>query len=206
MRFHSLRFTHFLLLFPLLSGGLLSSCSHTTPPSPAIDSTSINAGTQVTQNGKPLELHAGSLQVGDNFLQKAKGLDLKFNNKVTVVNLVPSIDTAVCEVQTHQLAETEQLRPEVDRVLISRDLPMAQKRFAAESGLENLRYYSDYKDGSFGKETGTLIKGPELLTRGVLVLDREGVVRYMQLVSRIEQLPDMEKAFNFANQLAGSGA
>lgn len=192
----------------LLSGLALAftvGCSHTAAPSLAVDTTSVDAGSRVTQNGRELALYPGSLRVGDNFLQKAQGLDFKFNNKVTLINLVPSIDTKVCEEQTHQLGETEKLAPEIDRIVISRDLPMAQKRFAAESGLENLRYYSDYKDASFGKETGTLIKGPELLTRGVLVLDREGIVRYMQLVSRIEQLPEMDKAFAFANQLATAG-
>jgi thiol peroxidase len=81
---------------------------------------------------------------------------------------------------------------------------MAQKRFAAESGLENIQYYSDYKDAGFGKTTGLLIKGPELLTRGVLVLDQKGVIRYMQFVPKVEELPDMEKAFAFANQLGAN--
>ncbi len=181
-------------------------CTSASEKPMLVDPSSIAAGSKVTQNGQEVELYPGTLVIGDNFIQKAKSLDIKFNNRVTVVNLVPSIDTTVCEEQTHRLGESVLLPPSIDRVLISRDLPMAQKRFAAESGLENIRYYSDYKEGRFGKETGLMLKGSELLTRGVIVLDRAGTIRYMQLVSRIEQLPDMDKAFSFAKQLAEKGA
>ena len=40
-----------------------------------------------------------------------------------------------------------------------------------------------------------------LLARAVMVLDREGVIRYLEVVSELAQLPEMEKAFQSARGL-----
>lgn len=168
-----------------------------------VDHKSIEPGSQVYFKGKPLKLHAGEIKVGDNFLNKIKDTDIGFvfKDKVTIISIVPSIDTPVCEEQTHILGETKDLKKGIDRVTISRDLPMAQKRFAKEAQLENISYISDYKTSSFGKNTGLLIEKTALLARGVVVLDSKGEVRYLQIVSEITMLPDMGKAIQFANSL-----
>jgi len=128
-------------------------------------------------------------------------LDKQIEPKITVINIVPSIDTKVCEIQSHHLGENLLLRKDIQRLSISRDLPMAQNRFAKDAKLENLIYLSDYKYGTFGKKTGLLMKGNELLTRAVIVLDRQGVIQYLQIVRDITTLPDMKKAYNIANKL-----
>ena len=79
---------------------------------------------------------------------------------------------------------------------------MAQERFAREAKLENITYISDYKDASFGKKTGLLIEQSALLTRGVIVIDKAGKVAYMQFVDEITELPNMDQAIKFANNLA----
>ena len=79
---------------------------------------------------------------------------------------------------------------------------MAQQRFAAAANLQNIQYVSDYKMGSFGKSTGLMMKGKELLARGVIVTDKSGVIQYYQVVPDITQLPDMAKAIEVANKLA----
>ena len=74
-------------------------------------------------------------------------------------------------------------------------------RFAKEAKLQNIRYFSDYKNGSFGKSTGLLIQGPELLARAVVVTDKQGIVRHIQVVPEVAELPDMSKAIELANSL-----
>ncbi len=172
-------------------------------PSFGVNQKSIRPGTAVKAGGKSLRLYKGSIEVGDSFVKKARGtgLGFDFKNKVTIISIVPSIDTKVCEEQTHILGESKDISPEVDLVTISRDLPMAQMRFAHEAKLTNIRYYSDYKYGKFGKKTGLLIRDKELLTRAVFVLDRNGIVKYLQLVSEITELPDMKKAVEVSNSL-----
>jgi len=88
--------------------------------------------------------------------------------KVLLLSLVPSLDTRVCEVQTHFLGEEgDKLAEKVERITISRDTPFAQKRFAEEADLTDIRYLSDYKIGEFGRSLGLLIEGSLLLARSV---------------------------------------
>tara|TARA_R110002072_G_scaffold534_6_gene4077 strand:+ start:252602 stop:253174 length:573 start_codon:yes stop_codon:yes gene_type:complete len=174
-----------------------------TKPLPVVNNESVKPGSSVNFMGNKVKLYKGSLKVGDKFSHKTNrtGINFKFQNKVTIVNIVPSIDTPVCEAQTHILGEDKTINKGIDLVTISRDLPMAQSRFAKEAKLTNINYYSDYKYGKFGKKTGLLLKDKELLARGVLVLDEKGIVRYIQIVSEITQIPDMNKAIQFANSL-----
>jgi thiol peroxidase len=132
-----------------------------------------------------------------------KKVDLsQFKGKVLLISLVPSIDTKVCEAQTHYLGERGvNLPDDVVRVTISRDTPFAQKRFSEEAKLHNITFLSDYRDGSFGKATGLLIDDSMLLARSVIVVDRIGVVRYIQVVPELSHLPDMGAAFSKANEL-----
>ncbi|MCH8208219.1 MAG: redoxin family protein, partial [Nitrospinae bacterium] len=83
----------------------------------------------------------------------------------------------------------------------SRDLPFAQKRFAKEANINNILFLSDYREAEFGRTSGLLIQENRLLARTVMVIDREGIIRYMEIVSELSQLPDMKKVFAFAKSL-----
>ncbi len=164
----------------------------------------------VALHGKPLTL------IGEESLQVGKtlsgvllpGNDLSMTDlgslrgKVTLVSVVPSLDTPTCEEQTHILSEkNEGLDKSANLVTISRDLPFAQKRFAKEAKINNIMFLSDYREGSFGKSTGLLIEENRLLTRAIIVLDRSGVIRYLEIVPELSQLPKMKEAFDFAKSL-----
>jgi thiol peroxidase len=119
--------------------------------------------------------------------------------RVLFLSIVPSIDTRVCEAQTHYLGEEgDKLPPGVQRITISRDTPFAQKRFTREAKLTDIQYLSDYKEGDFGRSTGLLMDGFKLLARSVILVDKHGVVRYIQVVPEMTHLPDMEGAFREA--------
>ena len=70
------------------------------------------------------------------------------------------------------------------------DLPFAQKRWCGSAGVERVKTLSDYKESAFGTSFGVLIKELKLLARSIFVVDREGVVRYVQLVGEITKEPD----------------
>jgi len=123
--------------------------------------------------------------------------------KVLFLNMVPSLDTPVCDAQTHYLGEEGDKLPDlVERITVSRDTPFAQKRFAEEAKLTDLRYLSDYREGDFGRSVGLLMDGLRLLARSVILVDTRGKVRYIQVVPEITHMPDMEAAFLKATQLA----
>ena len=124
------------------------------------------------------------------------------SGKVRIISVVPSLDTPVCDAQTHELSEKDRkLAEQVDMITISMDLPFAQQRFAKEAKISNVKFYSDYKTGDFGNNNGLLIEPLRLLARAVIVVDKQGVVRYMQVVPEVTQLPDMQAAMSVAKSL-----
>lgn len=170
-----------------------------------------HAGThpKVSLHGKPLTLTGTPLQEGENLPAVTipnsgmQMIDLQsFKGKVTIISIVPSIDTKVCEKQTHILSEENGgLDKTVRLVTISRDLPFAQKRFAEEAKIHNVLFLSDYRDGGFGASSGLMIQENRLLARALVVVDKEGVIRYLEVVPDLGQLPDMKKAFRLAGSL-----
>ena len=188
---------------------LFMGCATTQPKIP-VDEFSVEPGTSVALKGKTYKLLGKPISVGETIpsveLRDANTMakvDLSsMRGSVLFLSIVPSLDTAVCEAQTHYLGEEgDQLSPEIKRIVISRDTPFAQKRFAKEAKLTDLQYLSDYGDASFGKSTGLLIDDLMLLARSVILVDREGKVRYIQVVPEITHLPDMERAFHKAEEL-----
>jgi thiol peroxidase len=176
-----------------------------------MDWASSQPGTQVALRGNPMKLLGSPVSVGKPLpsvelvdAMTMKNVDLsKEEGSILILSIVPSLDTPVCEEQTHYLGEKgNNLPPSVKRITISRDTPFAQKRFAKESKLTDLQYLSDYKQGDFGRSTGLLTEGLMLLARSVILVDRQGIVRYIQVVPEMSHLPDMDKAFDRAIELA----
>jgi thiol peroxidase len=168
-------------------------------------------GNNVLFKGKPLMLSGTAIKVGDplrdtkltqNDLSMIGVTDTKGKGKVRIISVVPSLDTKVCEQQTHYLSEKNKgLDKMVELITISVDTPFAQKRFSEEAKIQNITFLSDYRGGDFGKAHGLFLKDPHLLTRAILVVDKDNVVRYIQVTPELAQLPDMEEAFKFARQL-----
>lgn len=130
------------------------------------------------------------------------GLDA-FAGKVKILNIVPSLDTGVCAASARRFnEEVSRLR---DTVLlnISADLPFAQKRFCESEGLKNVVSLSTLRAPGFGRDYGVaIIDGPlaGLMSRAVLVLDRENRVVHAQQVPEIVQEPDYAAALDAAKR------
>ena len=176
-----------------------------------VDPGSVPPGSQVSKKGEKLSLIGSAIEVGQRLpvtnLVDAKTMTAvnlnDYNGTVLFLSIVPSIDTKVCEAQTHYLGEEgDKLPSTIKRITISRDTPFAQNRFAEEAKLNDIHYLSDYKEGVFGRSTGLLIDGPMLLARSIILVDKEGIVQYIQVVPEITSLPDMEKAFSKAIELS----
>jgi thioredoxin-dependent peroxiredoxin len=156
----------------------------------------------VTFQGNPLTLLGREIKVGDQapeFEALDNGLSpvklSAFQGKVVIISAVPSLDTPVCDLETRRFnAEAAKLGQEVVILTISMDLPFAQKRWCGAAGVTHVTTLSDHKDASFGLAYGVLIKELRLLTRAVFVVDRKGVVRYIELVKEITHEPDYDAA------------
>ncbi len=164
---------------------------------------------KITLKGNPLTLMGEPLQVGQTLPEislpdrSLTMVDLKsLKGKITILSVVPSLDTPTCEEQTHILSEKNGgLDQTVRLVTLSRDLPFAQKRFAKGAKINNILFLSDYRDADFGTASGLLIEENRLLARAVMVLDREGIIRYLEIVPELSRLPDMSKVFDIARSL-----
>jgi thiol peroxidase len=80
---------------------------------------------------------------------------------------------------------------------VSKDLPFAHNRFCAAEGLENVHGASQFKDDNFSKSYGVdMTTGPlaGLMSRAVVVVDENGVVKYTEQVPEIAQEPNYEAA------------
>ena len=175
----------------------------------ATSSAEPGQGHTVTFKGAPLALAGPGIKVGDTLrdVKVAKG-DLSLVNladtkgRVRIINVVPSLDTPVCEQQTHHLSEKNSgLDTMIELITISVDTPFAQGRFAKEAKISNVTFLSDYRGGDFGKAYGLLVEGPHILARTVMVVDKDNVIRYMQVTPELTQLPDMDAAFRAAKAL-----
>lgn len=166
-------------------------------------------GNSVTFKGNPLPLGGSPVKVGAPLpaatlsgggLQPVNIAESK--GKVRIINVVPSLDTPVCDAQTHELVEKDPMLSEnVELVTVSMDLPFAQQRWARAAKVKNVTFLSDYRSGDFGMNNGLMILPLHLLARAVIVTDKNGVVRYVQVVPEITELPDMDAAINAAKGL-----
>jgi thioredoxin-dependent peroxiredoxin len=120
-----------------------------------------------------------------------------YKGKNVVLNIFPSLDTAVCAASVRRFNKEVANLPNTSVVCISKDLPFAHTRFCTTEGIENVVSASEFRSNNFGKAYGVMLTdGPlqGLLARAVVVLDESGKVVYNELVPEITQEPDYEKA------------
>ena len=176
-----------------------------------VDGTRARAGEgqEVTLGGQVVTLHGQEITVGDT-LRAATLQDPTLQNvaiagktgRVRILSVVPSLQTPTCEQQTHYLSEKSAgLSEHVELVTISLDTPEIQGKFAQDAHIENVTFLSDVAESAFGRAHGLLIEKPRILTRAVIVIDAENVVRYLQVVPEVAHMPDLEAAFAFARTL-----
>jgi len=163
----------------------------------------------VTFGGNPVTLAGEQVKPGDKALEfTALDTSLKpvkmsdFKGKVKLVSVFPSIDTSVCSVQNHKFNKAaSEFGDKVAFIAISNDLPFALKRFCGAEGINNLITLSDHRDLEFGTNYGFLIKELRLLARGVVVIDKNDIIRYVEYVPEIAHEPNYDAAIKALKEL-----
>ena len=159
-------------------------------------------GNPVTLLGKETKVKdkAVDFTVLNNNLEPVKLSD--FEGKVKILSLFPSVDTGVCSKQNHTFNEkAANLSEDIVILAISNDLPFALKRFCGAEGIDNLITLSDHRDLDFSSKYGFLIEELRLIARGVIVIDKDNVVKYVEYVPEIGEEPDYDSAINAAKLL-----
>ena len=158
----------------------------------------------ITFKGTPLTLAGNAVKVGqaapdfkifyfEGGLKPIALADVK--GKPTLISVVPSLDTAVCAMQTKKFNDQlGALGDKINALTVSLDLPFAMNRFCGAENIKNMRVGSDYQDRNFGENWGTLIEELKIECRAVFVLDASGKVLHAEYVSEVTSEPDYDAA------------
>lgn len=165
----------------------------------------------VTMHGRPLTLTGAEITAGmkapdfsvlDGDVNKVRLGD--FKGKIKVISVTPSLDTPVCDLQARRFNHEAATLPEDVAVLnISMDLPFAIRRFCTTAEIDRVKALSDHRDASFGAAYGVLIKELRLLARSIFIIDKDDVVRYIEIVPELSNHPDYDKALEALRKLGG---
>jgi thiol peroxidase len=165
----------------------------------------------IRRSDTPLTIVGPTLDVGapipdvtlvDGKLEPVKLAALQ--GKVVVLSVVPSIDTRVCETQTHKISDAiPQMPPGVEVFTISRDLPFAQTRFAEEAQSKT-KFASDFQGRELGRAFGLDVKETGLLARSVWVIGPDGKIAYREIVANQGSEPDYDALLAAIKRAAGA--
>jgi thioredoxin-dependent peroxiredoxin len=158
----------------------------------------------VTLGGNPIGVSGTFPKPGDqaaDFSLTTKDLKdvglAEYAGKRKVLNIVPSLDTAVCAKSTREFNQKAGNMANAVVLVVSADLPFAMNRFCSTEGLDNVVTLSSFRGRDFHGKYGVDITDGALrglTARAVVVLDQNNKVLHSQLVPEIKQEPDYEAA------------
>jgi len=156
----------------------------------------------------PITVLGDVKKVGDiapNFKALSQGLEemslRDYKSKYIVLNVVPSLDTSVCSMQTRRVNQDLVSREDVTVLTISNDLPFAQSRWCGNAGLENVITLSDHRELDFANKYGTNIKELRLQARSVFVLDEKRKILYLEYLDEMTEHLNYDKLTEFVKAL-----
>ncbi|WP_100612975.1 thiol peroxidase [Confluentibacter lentus] len=158
----------------------------------------------ITLGGNQIETSGNLPSVGSKALDfELVALDLStktlkdFKGSHLILNIFPSVNTRICSSSVRAFNKTAASLNNAKVLCISRDLPFAQKEFCAAEGIDNVVMLSDFKTAAFGKNYGLLITTGSfdaLLSRCIIIIDKNGTIIYTEQVPEIGQEPNYEAA------------
>jgi thiol peroxidase len=158
----------------------------------------------ITLKGQPIHtsgtLPARGTRAPEFLLTKTDLADVSlkdFAGKKKLLNIVPSLDTGICAASTRRFNQEAARFSGAVILVVSSDLPFAQKRFCEAEGITRVVALSELRARRFGEDYGVrIVDGPlaGLLSRAVVVIDEKDQVVYTEQVPEIGQEPDYAKA------------
>ncbi|ACK81480.1 Redoxin domain protein [Methylorubrum extorquens CM4] len=113
---------------------------------------------------------------------------------VRLLNVVNSLDTPVCQVETRRW---EKLRADLPNAVtvytISMDLPFAQSRWNLSESVQH-QLLSSHRSKQFGRDYGVLLKQWRLLQRAVFVIDSSDLIAHAEYVADQMNEPNYDAA------------
>jgi thiol peroxidase len=158
----------------------------------------------VTLGGNPITVNGNFPKPGDTIADfTLTGKDLKevslkdYAGKRKVLNIVPSLDTPVCQTSTRTFNQKATELQNAVVLVVSADLPFVGGRFCGAEGLNDVVTLSTFRNRDVHSKLGVdVADGPlkGLTARGVVVLDENNKVLHSELVPEIKQEPNYDAA------------
>lgn len=155
---------------------------------------------KVTINGEERDLVGNPPSVGEDVphfkVFNADGERVKTRQlfgKVTLLSVVPDINTSVCSIQTKKFNQLMDNFPNVNFLTISTNTNDDQQKWCAAEGVYNMQLVSD-KEQSFGYALKVLIPDEGVLARSIWILDPDGKIVYREIVSELTDEPNYDAA------------
>ena len=120
----------------------------------------------------------------------------QLSGRNVVLNIFPSLDTKVCALTVRKFNQLAAKMPSTVVLAISKDLPFAHARFCTAEGIKDLITLSDFRYSDFDEAYGVrMADGPlaGLLARAVVVIGKDGLVKYAKLMPEVTEEPDYEE-------------
>ena len=169
-----------------------------------LDTLKADNNLKITMGKVPITIVGKELKVGDKIKEVPLVVNTKLEEKnifedknIKVIYTAPSLDTRVCSLQTKQLNEAAKTHTNVKFYSVTVDTPFAQERFCTANEINGLKAVSDFKYHQFGIQNGFFIKEKGFLTRALMIVDENNVVKYIEYVPEEGKEADVEKALKF---------
>jgi len=126
--------------------------------------------------------------------------------KVRVIAAVPSLDTSVCDRETRRFnEEAAHLSKDITILVVSTDLPFAQKRWCGATGIDQITVVSDHFTTDFGKKYGCLIKEGRILRRAIFIVNRKNILTYVAYMPALGEEPNYDEVLQAARAALAAG-
>ena len=162
---------------------------------------------QITMGGKPVTIVGKETKAGDTLKSvpltvnpELEEKDILADKAIKVIYTAPSLDTKVCSIQTQMLNDAAAKHTDVKFYSVTVDTPFAQERFCKSNNINSLVPVSDYRYHQFGLQNGFLIKEYGLLTRALMIVDENNVVKYIEYVKEEAKEADITSAIKFLEE------
>ena len=173
-----------------------------------VDSLKSENDLKIRMGEEPITIVGKKLKVGDKITQVPLVVNAKLEEKnifddknIKVLYTAPSLDTKVCSIQTKILNDEAQKNPDIKFYSVTEDTPFAQARFCTENDINGIKAISDFKYHQFGLQNGLFIKEKGLLTRALIILDKDNTVKYIEYAQDEKNEADIDKALAFLQKM-----
>lgn len=156
---------------------------------------------QITRHNEPIATLTNVPEVGHQLpyftvtdaAGKSRDLAKLLGGKLTLISVVPDVNTRVCSIQTQKFNHAVDQFSGINFYTISTNTAADQQSWCAAEGVKSMELLSD-ANFDFGKQMNLLMAGANVDARSVWVVRPDGLIMYRQVLAEMTDEPDYAAA------------